>query len=274
METNQPKIDVLKELTIADIQSVFPKSASENVKRNWPCVASCLRSSGFAEDPVMVFYAIATIRAETGTFSPSEESASQGSKGRDGRRFGQYDQVAQKANGRPNIRFNPDKTLRLTTSSLGNRAHLGGSYMDPDVSGENTWRDLKGMPRRDLDDATENDGELFKGRGFVQLTGRRNYTDAGRTLGIDLVNKPELAAQADAAAKILVWYLKQHQKEISQNLKLDPKNYVDARAAVNGKNQDGTVNGLHHFSTAYDLIESVFDKKQAEKKKKNAPVKT
>ena len=129
-------------------------------------------------------------------------------------------------------------------------------------------------PRRELDDVTENDGERFKGRGFVQLTGRRNYTDAGRTLGIDLVNKPELAAQADAAAKILVWYLKQHQKEITQNLKLDPRNYVDARAAVNGKNSDGTVNGLTHLSTAYDLIESVFDKKQAEKKKQEDAKKT
>ena len=236
METNESKIDVLKELTLADIQSVFRKAAGENVKRNWPSVASCLRNAGYAEDPIMVFYAIATIRAETGNFSPSEESVSKGSKGRDGRPFGQYDQVALKANGRPNIRFNQDKTLRLTTSSLGNRAHVGGSYMDPDVSGENTWRDLKGMPRRELDEVTENDGERFKGGGVVQLTGRRNYTDAGRTLGIDLVNKPELAAQADAAAKILVWYLKQHQKEIAQNLKLDPRNYVDARAAVNGKN--------------------------------------
>ena len=144
METNESKIDVLKELTIADIQSVFPKAADENVKRNWSCGASCLRSSGFAEDAIIVFYAIATIRAETGSFSPSEEVVSKGSKGRDGRAFGQYDQVALKTNGRPNIRFNPDETLRLTTSSLGNRAHVRGSYMDPDVSGENTWRDLKG----------------------------------------------------------------------------------------------------------------------------------
>jgi predicted chitinase len=138
--------------------------------------------------------------------------------------------------------------------------------LDPDVSGENQWRDLKGMPRRDIDDAADNEGELFKGRGFVQLTGRKNYADAARDLGLDLVKKPELAAQLDPAAKILVWYLKRCKKKVAESLEVEPKNYLEARAAINGKNKDGTVNGLDDFSTAYDLIEEAFNKSQESKK--------
>jgi putative chitinase len=52
------------------------------------------------------------------------------------------------------------------------------------------------------------DGVTFKGRGFVQLTGRENYTQASYDIFGDnrLVKKPDLAAQPDIAARIAVWY--------------------------------------------------------------------
>ena len=50
------------------------------------------------------------------------------------------------------------------------------------------------------------DGEKYKGRGFIQLTGRNNYKAASDYLNIDLINKPELAAKPDIAAKIALWY--------------------------------------------------------------------
>ena len=50
------------------------------------------------------------------------------------------------------------------------------------------------------------DGAKYKGRGFIQITGKANYASAGQALGMDLVNNPELAAKPDVAAKIAVWY--------------------------------------------------------------------
>lgn len=50
------------------------------------------------------------------------------------------------------------------------------------------------------------DGEKFRGRGFVQLTGRDNYTRAQKALNIPLLNQPELAASPEIAAKIAVWF--------------------------------------------------------------------
>ena len=50
------------------------------------------------------------------------------------------------------------------------------------------------------------DGERYKGRGYIQLTGRDNYTRAGAALGLPLAQQPDLAARPDVAAKVAVWY--------------------------------------------------------------------
>lgn len=52
------------------------------------------------------------------------------------------------------------------------------------------------------------DGERYKGRGFIQLTGRENYRMAGKALGLPLEANPELAARPDVAAVVAVWYWK------------------------------------------------------------------
>lgn len=52
------------------------------------------------------------------------------------------------------------------------------------------------------------DGYAFRGRGYMQLTGRRNYTAFGKATGLDLVNHPELAADPDNAEKLAVQYWK------------------------------------------------------------------
>jgi hypothetical protein len=47
------------------------------------------------------------------------------------------------------------------------------------------------------------DGPLFCGRGYVQLTGRANYTNWKTKLGVNLVGNPDLAMDAKVAVKIL-----------------------------------------------------------------------
>lgn len=50
------------------------------------------------------------------------------------------------------------------------------------------------------------DGVKYKGRGYIQLTGKDNYTRAGKALGIDLVNNPQLVEKPEIAAKVAVWF--------------------------------------------------------------------
>lgn len=57
--------------------------------------------------------------------------------------------------------------------------------------------------RKDLGNTVPGDGYRFRGRGYVQLTGRRNYQLASQKLGIDLVANPERALEPVIAAQIM-----------------------------------------------------------------------
>ena len=46
--------------------------------------------------------------------------------------------------------------------------------------------------RRDLGNVRQGDGVLFKGRGYIQLTGRRNYTVFARAMHLPFVDEPDL----------------------------------------------------------------------------------
>ena len=89
--------------------------------------------------------------------------------------------------------------------------------------------------RKDLGNVKPGDGVKYKGRGFIQITGRANYTQAAKDLGIDLVNHPELAEKPDVAAKVSLWYWK---------TRVQPKitNFTNTKAVT--KKVNGGVNGL------------------------------
>ena len=57
--------------------------------------------------------------------------------------------------------------------------------------------------RRDLGNTRPKDGPRYKGRGFVQITGRSNYTNWAKKLDIDLVGHPEKASVPEVAAIII-----------------------------------------------------------------------
>jgi len=58
--------------------------------------------------------------------------------------------------------------------------------------------------RADLGNNQAGDGKRFMGRGYVQLTGRRNYADWSRRTGLDLLKEPQLVEAPAVAARILV----------------------------------------------------------------------
>lgn len=60
--------------------------------------------------------------------------------------------------------------------------------------------------RRDLGNTQSGDGTRFKGRGLIQVTGRANYADCGRALGVDLINNPRRLGDFDLACLSAGWY--------------------------------------------------------------------
>jgi hypothetical protein len=90
--------------------------------------------------------------------------------------------------------------------------------------------------RSDLGNTQIGDGPRFKGRGFVQLTGRANYADWSERLGIDLVANPEKLVQPTLAAHILVQGMKLGTftgHKLGQYVNATHHDYVNARRCIN-----------------------------------------
>ena len=61
--------------------------------------------------------------------------------------------------------------------------------------------------RKDLGNTQKGDGVKYKGRSFIQITGKSNYKKIGDKLGLDLINNPTLLEDPDTAARATVeWW--------------------------------------------------------------------
>lgn len=112
-----------------------------------------------------------------------------------------------------------------------------GKYMEEIASGSA----YEG--RRDLGNTQSGDGTRYKGRGYVQITGRNNYRDWSRRLGIDLVGNPAAASNPQTAAKILVGGMKMGTftgKKLDDYINGSKTDFNGARRIVNGTDKAGT----------------------------------
>ncbi|MEL7009882.1 MAG: peptidoglycan-binding protein [Cyanobacteria bacterium J06588_4] len=108
--------------------------------------------------------------------------------------------------------------------------------------------------RADLGNSEVGDGAKYKGRGFIQLTGKANYRTYSKRLGMGdceasrrhrLLNNPDLANDASIAADIFAYFLKDKEYLIRQDLA--DGNLRAARRRVNGGSH-----GLQQFTTAFN----------------------
>lgn len=60
--------------------------------------------------------------------------------------------------------------------------------------------------RLDLGNTVHGDGVLYKGRGLIQITGKRNYVLCGLGLNLPLLQKPELLEEPLYATRSAGWY--------------------------------------------------------------------
>ena len=90
-------------------------------------------------------------------------------------------------------------------------------------------------------------GKAYFGRGYVQLTWRRNYRRLGERLDIDLVHRPELALRPDIAARILYCGMIEGLftgRKLREFIRGDHCDYVAARQTVNGLDRARLIAGV------------------------------
>lgn len=100
--------------------------------------------------------------------------------------------------------------------------------------------------RRDLGNDEAGDGPRYKGRGYIQITGKSNYRDCANALGIDLIRQPELLELPALAASSAGWYWKSRQL-----------NGLSLEACT--KRINGGYNGLESRRKYYLKAQSVLD---------------
>lgn len=106
--------------------------------------------------------------------------------------------------------------------------------------------------RVDLGNSRKGHGEKYKGRGFIQLTGRYNYERYGKKIGLGtrLLRDPELANDPNYAAQLLSVFLQDKEFPIKEALLAN--NLAQARRLVNGGSH-----GLARFRETYRLGEGL-----------------
>ncbi|MDM0044248.1 C1 family peptidase [Variovorax dokdonensis] len=95
------------------------------------------------------------------------------------------------------------------------------------------------------------DGARYRGRGFVQLTGKANYRTYSQRLGIDLVGNPDWANAPEIASMLLVSFLADRVDAMRKALAAS--NYAAARKLVNGGSH-----GLDRFRSVFEIASTVW----------------
>lgn len=97
--------------------------------------------------------------------------------------------------------------------------------------------------RADLGNTHHGDGTLFKGRGPIQLTGRRNYQTFGHLLDLPLEQDPQLAARHEIGWRVAGKYWEVR----GCNALADADQFVGVTRRING-GTNGLKARLHYFS--------------------------
>ena len=96
------------------------------------------------------------------------------------------------------------------------------------------------------------DGYKFRGRGYIQLTGRDNYTQFGKAIGVDIPSNPDVVASTYALASAAWFWSKNGLNKLADNGATDIA-VTSITKRVNG-GTIGLPDRIKHFKEYYHLL--------------------
>lgn len=141
--------------------------------------------------------------------------------------------------------FEIDKSFARQAAFLAQLAHESGElrWFEEFATGA-AYED-----RTDLGNNQPGDGERFKGRGPIQLTGRANYRAAGRALGLPLEAEPLRAKEPQIGFRVAGWFWKSH----GCNELADKNDFRGITKKINGG-----FNGMTQREVFYERAKAAF----------------
>jgi putative chitinase len=101
----------------------------------------------------------------------------------------------------------------------------------------------------DLGNTQPGDGQRFKGRGLIQITGRDNYRQISQDLGVDYLKNPDRLAQVPDCVTSAFWYWDKR----DLNPLADRDNFDGITLAING-GYNGYRDRLDYLSRARTVL--------------------
>lgn len=115
------------------------------------------------------------------------------------------------------------------------------------------WRELASGAayegRADLGNTSPGDGERYKGRGPIQITGKANYEACSAALGIDCVEHPELLEMPEHGFRSSAWFWQTH----GLNELADVENFRLITKKING-GYNGYTDRLGYWQRAKTVL--------------------
>jgi len=96
------------------------------------------------------------------------------------------------------------------------------------------------------------DGYKFRGRGYIQLTGRANYTAFGKAIGEDIVNNPDIVSGKHALLSAAWFWSKNGLNKLADGGAGDAI-VTSITKRVNG-GTIGLADRIKHFKEYYHLL--------------------
>lgn len=140
----------------------------------------------------------------------------------------------------------PEVAYALATIHIETFWPKSGKRYEPIVEGGSNAYFKKYDGRDDLGNNQPGDGLRFKGRGYVQITGRKNYTKFTKLLNVDLLGNPNLALDPVISFKIMSIGMFNGiftGKKLGTYVSATKKDYVKARGVINGNDRAREIAG-------------------------------
>ena len=123
-----------------------------------------------------------------------------------------------------------DRLMQIFRRHFNSRSHARQFLRNSEKLANHVYANRNGNGSRQ-----SGDGFRFRGRGYLQLTGRSNYRVAGRQIGVDLENNPDLATEPETAWLIAANYLSRRKRGGKTAFQWADENNVEAvTRIVNG----------------------------------------
>ena len=156
-------------LSADQIQKLYPRAAGEHLAAFAAQADGLLRGYGMSRKPIRLQFFLAQMGHESEGLSRTEED----------------------------LYYRPERLLQIWPKRFASLADAAPYARNPQKLAEFVYGG-----RRDLGNKLPGDGWMFRGRGYIQLTGRITYAEVGAIAGLDLESQPELVASPDHALHV------------------------------------------------------------------------